>query len=184
MNTFLVKAAQAAITTATFKAQRVSVGTARSNGRLPKVTNGQNITLGNRVGFGGRQFPADIGASPSGKLAIGDRCYINQGVTIWAEDKVTIGEHVYIGDLSAIYDTSFHELTPGDVPAVAPVTIHDDVWLGRMVTVMPGVTIGRGAVIAAHSVVTEDIPAFAMAAGVPAKVKRQLPEFPEGTHRN
>lgn len=52
----------------------------------------------------------------------------------------------------------------------ADVVIGDDVWLGARVMVMPGVTIGDGAIIAAGAVVTKDIPAFAIAAGVPAKV--------------
>ena len=55
-----------------------------------------------------------------------------------------------------------------------PITIGDDCWLGGSVVVCPGVTIGDRCIIAAGSVVTHDIPADSMAAGVPAKVKKSL----------
>lgn len=55
-----------------------------------------------------------------------------------------------------------------------PVVIGNNVWLGNNVCVMPGVTIGDGAIIGANSVVTHDIPAYSVAAGIPAKVIKQL----------
>ncbi len=55
-----------------------------------------------------------------------------------------------------------------------PVVIGNNVWLGNNVCVMPGVTIGDGAIIGANSVVTHDVPAYAVAAGVPAKIIKQL----------
>ena len=55
-----------------------------------------------------------------------------------------------------------------------PVAIGNNVWLGNNVCVMPGVTIGDGAIIGANSVVTHNIPAYAVAAGIPAKVIKQL----------
>ncbi|MFW5634332.1 MAG: DapH/DapD/GlmU-related protein, partial [Erythrobacter sp.] len=62
------------------------------------------------------------------------------------------------------------------------VEIGDDAWLGARVIVLPGVKIGAGAVIAAGAVVTSDIPSFAIAAGVPAKVvgTRRIPEVSGG----
>jgi len=53
---------------------------------------------------------------------------------------------------------------------VAPVSIGDFVWIGVNVTVLPGVTIGEGAIVAAGAVVTRDVPALAVVAGVPARV--------------
>jgi acetyltransferase-like isoleucine patch superfamily enzyme len=51
-----------------------------------------------------------------------------------------------------------------------PISIGNDVWIGMNVTIMGGVTIGNGAIIAAHSVVTKDVPAYAIVAGIPGKV--------------
>ncbi len=58
-----------------------------------------------------------------------------------------------------------------------PVKIEDDVWLGSNVVILPNVTVGRGAIIGANSVVTRDVPAFAIVGGVPTKVIRY--RFPE-----
>ena len=51
-----------------------------------------------------------------------------------------------------------------------PITIGDDVWIGRRVMLLPGVSIGKGAVIGAGAVVTKDVPEFAVVGGVPAKI--------------
>ena len=55
-----------------------------------------------------------------------------------------------------------------------PVVIEDNVWIGEKASIMPGVHIGKGAIIAANSVVTHDVPAYAVVAGVPAKIVKQL----------
>lgn len=57
---------------------------------------------------------------------------------------------------------------------VAPTIIGRNAWVGVNVTILPGVTIGEGAIVAAGSVVTHDIPAWTLAAGVPAKIKKEL----------
>lgn len=108
---------------------------------------------------------------------IGKNTFIGKNVTI---TKATIGNycsiapHVSIGpgehDLSRIstaslvYDDPYSELTE------KPVTIGNDVWIGTHVVILRGVSIGNGAVVGAGSVVTKDIPAFAVVAGVPAKI--------------
>ena len=73
--------------------------------------------------------------------------------------------------------TSGHKFDRTDIPMMEqgntdaePVTIGDDVWIGRRVMIMPGVTIGNGCVIGAGAVVTKDIPPYSVAGGVPAKV--------------
>ena len=110
---------------------------------------GQDIWLGDRSGIG-------IGSRVQGPLRIGD--------------------DVMIGPWALIY-TRNHEMARVDVTIreqgeteAAPVVIENDVWLGGRVTVLPGVTIGSGAVVAAGSVVTKDVPPMSVVGGVPAKV--------------
>jgi acetyltransferase-like isoleucine patch superfamily enzyme len=57
----------------------------------------------------------------------------------------------------------------------APIRLHDNVWIGFDVCVLPGVTIGEGSVVGARSVVTEDVPAYMVVAGNPARPIRELP---------
>ena len=103
------------------------------------------------------------------------------GTTICAALSVDIGERCLIGADVMITDTDFHPLESKDrryrseLDARArPVIIKDDVFIGARVVVLPGVTIGTGAVIGAGSVVTKDVPAFTVCAGNPACVIRHL----------
>ena len=110
-------------------------------------------------------------------LKIGD----NSGVGIDCEiyGPVTIGANVMMGPEVIIY-TSGHKHDRTDIPMVEqgsdetrPVTIGDDVWIGRRVMIMPGVTIGNGCIIGAGAVVTKDVPPYSVVGGVPAKVVKQ-----------
>lgn len=98
------------------------------------------------------------------------------GVNCHISGPVTIGDHVMIGPDVSIHTVGhrFDDLNrpmrlQGDLPA-EPVTIGDDVWIGRGVIVLPGVTVGAHAIIGAGSVVTRDVPEYALAAGNPARV--------------
>ena len=74
-----------------------------------------------------------------------------------------------------------HRFDRRDIPVrkqghdIAPVAIEDDVWLGTHVVVLPGVTIGKGAIVAAGAVVNKDIPAYEIWGGVPAKFIKERP---------
>jgi acetyltransferase-like isoleucine patch superfamily enzyme len=112
-----------------------------------------------------------------GRLEIGARTFINYGCSIAATELVQIGEQCSIGTYAIIMDNNYHRLEPErryERPESAPVVLEGNVWLGARVIVLPGVTIGEGSVIGAGSVVTRSIPARCLAAGVPAKVLRQL----------
>jgi acetyltransferase-like isoleucine patch superfamily enzyme len=81
---------------------------------------------------------------------------------------ITVGENVNFSSEAAIW-TMQHDLRARDFGVVsAPVIVGDRAWLSFRCTVLPGVTIGEGAVIAAGAVVAKDVPAFAVMAGVPA----------------
>jgi acetyltransferase-like isoleucine patch superfamily enzyme len=113
---------------------------------------GAGIRIGDRVGIGDHAF-----FSGQGGLAIGSDVLFGPGVRIFTEN------HRH-DDLSVPIRLQGEER--------APVTIEDDCWIGAGATILGGVTIGRGTVIGAASVVTHDIPAESVAVGVPCRVIR------------
>lgn len=106
------------------------------------------------------------------RLMIGEECGFS-GAAIGCALDIRIGNRVRCGANTIITDTDWHTDDPR-TSKDAPVVIEDDVWLGVNVMVLKGVRIGKGAVIGAGSVVTSDIPAGVVAAGVPAKVLRKM----------
>ena len=106
-------------------------------------------------------------------LTLGTDVFINTGCRFQDAGGITLGDGTLIGHGSTIV-TLDHALDPARradmVPA--PVVIGRKVWLGAAVTVLPGVTIGDGAVAGAGAVVTKDVPANAIVAGVPARLIR------------
>ena len=120
-----------------------------------------------------------IKVDPGARLSIGDRVYMNSGTSIEAYHELTIGNDVLIGPFASIIDDDRHQAEPGAAQYKGPTTVGNNVWLGRNAVVLPGVTIGDGAVIGANSVVTKSIPPNSFAAGAPAQVLRKL-DVPEG----
>lgn len=110
-------------------------------------------------------------------IILGDNVYIGEGTKIYAQGKVTIKSGTIIADTVDIR-TSNHYYDGGDLNMlpfdekvlVNPVTIEENVWVASHVLILPGVTIGEGAVIAAGAVVTKDVPAFSIVGGNPARV--------------
>ena len=115
----------------------------------------------------------DVYIAKGNKLTIGSGCRINEKVHL---EKVIIGNDVLIAPNVAVL-SRMHEFSRTDIPmslqgyqAEKTVTIGNDVWLGRNVVVLPGITIGNGAIVAAGAIVTKDVPEFSIVAGVPARV--------------
>ena len=112
-------------------------------------------------------------------IMIGDNCSFGAFNHITATNKIIIGDGCLTGKWVTITDNS-HGTTDFATlhiqPSMrklfskGPVTIGKNVWIGDKASIMPGVTIGDGAVIAANAVVTHDIPAYSVAGGIPAKV--------------
>lgn len=98
--------------------------------------------------------------------------HFNTGSRILCRTRITIGSACLFGPEVAIRGDDAHYF--GDTPRGAPITIEDHVWVGMRSTVLKGVTIGEGSVIAAGSVVTSDIPPCSLAGGVPARVIRKV----------
>lgn len=165
--------AKSLILTARLRARGHEVGTVTCDGRYPVVHTDGIVQLG-RVALGGATTPVELGARRSGHLFIGNRVYINQGATIVATTRITIGDDCRIGDYVAIYDSAYHPIEAGSPISSATVTIGLNVWLARGVVVLPGVTIGDHAVVAANAVVTADVASRTLVGGVPARPIRTL----------
>jgi acetyltransferase-like isoleucine patch superfamily enzyme len=105
---------------------------------------------------------------------MGPGSFLNDGVNICAARSIRIGAHAKIGDMTYIYDTDFHQLSPDNPIRVMPVSIGDNVWIGAMSMILPGAVIGDHSVIGAGSIVTGAIPARSLAVGAPARVVREL----------
>lgn len=138
---------------------------------IPRIDCNGQIILGNRVRVWSHIHKTQLSAGGKGKLTIGDNTFINCGSLISAQNEITIGKNCDIATGVIIMDSDFHG-TEGEDSKVkmSSVIIEDDVWLATRVVVLKGVRIGKGAVIATGAVVTKDIPPYAIAAGVPAKV--------------
>ncbi len=112
-------------------------------------------------------------------IRIGVDCGLT-GTTIVAAERVIIGDRVLLGANTTVVDTDFHPLTPQERQRDmlngrhAPVLIEDDVFVGMHSLILKGVTIGRGSVIGAGSVVTRDVPPGVIVAGNPARVVRSV----------
>jgi acetyltransferase-like isoleucine patch superfamily enzyme len=140
-------------------------------------------TFGDRFRVEGIISPVAILVVRSASLTVGDDVYMNTGVSIEAWHDVRIGNNVLIGPFASIIDDDRHLIEPDSIRYKGPTVVGNNVWLGRGVSVMPGVRIGDGSVIAAHAVVTRDIPPDSFAGGVPARVIRKL-ELPVGWVRH
>jgi len=139
---------------------------------------GKNFTTG--VGLRLDAFPT--GTTPKICIEIGNDVQLNDYVHIGAIESVRIGDNVLIASKVFISDHNHgcyrgdaEQDSPDTPPALRrldsrPVIIDDNAWIGEFVAILPGVRIGRGAIIGAMSVVTQDIPAGCMAAGAPARV--------------
>ena len=135
------------------------------------VSGTANIKLGKRCRLG---MEVELRTVEAGQIQIGEDTRLNRGCTLTSYAQIRIEDFTIIGEFVSIRDAN-HGLKRGEPMryqphTCEPILIGRDVWIGRGSCILPGVTIGEGAVIGANSVVTRDIPDFAIAAGVPAKV--------------
>ena len=130
----------------------------------------------------------------SGKIRIGAWCYVGTGSRIWSMNSVAIGNDVYISHLVDIHDSNGHPRAAGlrvregrqmlsggtglkeTANESAPIIIEDRTWIGFKSTIMKGVRIGEGSIVAAGSIVTKDVPPYTIVAGNPAVVVKAAPK--------
>ena len=137
-----------------------------------KATDGGRISLGGDVRVGRN---SDLLAK-FGTLQIGPRCHIGAGAVFVARDRIVVGADCLIAEYVVLRDQN-HRIAPGQLTRetgfdTAPIEIGENVWIGTKATILAGVTIGRNSVVAAHAVVTRDVPENTVVAGVPARIVR------------
>ena len=127
---------------------------------------GKNVWIGNKCEFGNPQ-----------NIYLDDDTYIGEKTCIFAQGKVEIHKGSILADRIDIrtanhyYDGDDLNMIPFDEKVnIKSVTIRENVWIGSHCLILPGVEIGEGAIIAAGSVVTKNIPALAVVGGVPATI--------------
>lgn len=127
----------------------------------------------------------------NGKITIGDNAYIGHS-DIMASEEIKIGKNVIVSDDCIIMDnnnhpTSMHQrirmsechdffgpLWNWDSADSKPVSIEDNVWIGKRAIILKGVTIGKGAIVAIGAVVTKDVPPLTIVGGNPARILKSL----------
>ncbi len=129
---------------------------------------------GKKVDESFRLFPpfyTDFGKN----ITIGRDVFINSGCHFQDQGGITIGDGSLIGH-NVVLATINHDLTPlnNRENHYAPIVIEEHVWIGSNATILPGVTIGRWAVVAAGAVVTKDVEEYTVVGGVPAKEIRKV----------
>jgi acetyltransferase-like isoleucine patch superfamily enzyme len=121
-----------------------------------------------------------ITAPGNARITIGTGSFLNLGVMVASSELVEIGAHCmfangcFISDAEHRFDDPIQPVPWQGFTSEGPTRIADNVWCGAHVVVTGGVTIGERCVIGANSVVTQDIPPFTVAAGVPARVLRRI----------
>jgi acetyltransferase-like isoleucine patch superfamily enzyme len=107
------------------------------------------------------------------KVSIGKGTIINWNCMLYTTGGIFIGENVSIS-AGVWLVTGTHDMNDPLFPATyKPIVIGDYVWIGMRATILPGVTLGEGAVVMAGAMVTRDVPPYAVVGGIPARVIRQ-----------
>ncbi|MHC5933303.1 acyltransferase [Nostoc sp.] len=152
-----------------------SVGTAPKSWGIPLIQNAGQLIIGDDFSLWSHLSRSQLEVGADGVLQIGNHVFINTGTTISAKVEVIIGDRVQIANGVSILDSDFHGLEDRHSPSPAkPIRIEDDVWIATRAIVLKGVTIGRGAVVAAGAVVTCNVAPYTLVGGVPARLIRPL----------
>jgi maltose O-acetyltransferase len=118
-------------------------------------------------------------------IRIGRNCFISRDISLDPSASVSIGNNVVIGQEVSIITAGHHIAGPyqrAGALRAEPVSIGNGTWIAARVTVLPGVNIGNGVIVAAGAVVARDVPDNVLVGGVPARVLRPLDTADRQTH--
>lgn len=150
--------------------------------------NNNRIRSAIQIGRGSHVLAALQTLQHGGHIEIGDFCYLGERSYVWSSERIVIGHRVLISHGVNIHDNVSHplsararhehyramiegkDLTALEGIASAEITIGDDAWIGFNATILKGVNIGRGAIVGACSLVTVDVPDWAIVVGNPARI--------------
>ena len=128
--------------------------------------------FGDRLGEGS-YLAAPLSGAAIEKLVIGRNCYINSNLLAMSRSGITIGNDVQIAANVQLLSNN-HDPYDRMILTCKPIVIKDGAWIGAGATILPGVTIGKHAIVGASSVVTHDVGDYEVAVGSPAKVIKKL----------
>ncbi|WP_375754010.1 acyltransferase [Vibrio sp. HN007] len=149
---------------------------------VPYISGPLTIRVGDDCRISGQTTFTGRSSSKSPTLEIGNNVGIGWQTTIAVGSKVIINDNVRIAGRAGLYGYPGHPLDASDRAAgkadteqqIGDICLERDVWLANNVSVMAGVTIGQGTIVAAGSIVTKDLPPYVLAGGNPAKVIKSL----------
>lgn len=140
----------------------------------PLIRNAGVMILADEVRVWSTVVRAKLITGKKGKLQVGKNSRLN-GVHIYAGQLVEIGANVRIAPYTIILDSDFHNVNDHFADGMTkPVIIEDDVWVATRSTILKGVRIGKGAVVATGAIVTKDVAPYTLVAGVPAVFIKNL----------
>lgn len=151
------------------------VGSLVSVNCKPLIKNKGEIILGNEVRIWSEFNQAKLFVGKGARLKVGNNSRIN-GAHLSVRKEIIIGNNVRISPYVLMMDTDHHNIYDhfeGQAKTES-IIIEDDVWIASKATILKGVRIGEGSVIAAGAVVTKDVPPYTVAAGVPARIIKKL----------
>lgn len=142
-----------------------------------KMERGAHLEIGEEVRLESGVHQTRLSVRHKARLVIGNDVRLN-GCIISANSEVIVKDRARIGPWAHIMDGDFHSVEDRKAAGkLRPVIIEEGAWLTTRCMVLKGVTIGRGAVVAAGSVVTKDVEPYTVVAGVPAKLVKRLPKY-------
>ena len=174
---YLIYVFRRALATGRYSSRFRSIGKGIKLAPGMKLGNANHISLGNNVSVMSHCVLECTGYFA--EMVLGNNISIGEYSHITCAQKMVIGDGLLTGRYVLITDNAHGENLPNElnipplerrVCSSGPVTIGRNVWIGDKATILPDVTIGDGAVIAANAVVTKDVPPFSVAAGCPARV--------------